>query len=88
MPTVTVRQRNQITIPKSIAEAAGIHEGVSLDMQYANGVIMVRIPTHADPVSVLRSLRGGARGGWGDTSEEIEATIRADRQSWARSADE
>ena len=41
MTEITVRQRNQVTIPKAIAEAAGIEEGTVCDMQYANGVITI-----------------------------------------------
>jgi bifunctional DNA-binding transcriptional regulator/antitoxin component of YhaV-PrlF toxin-antitoxin module len=83
MTEITVRQRNQVTIPKAIAEAAGIEEGTVCDMQYANGVITIQLPEHRPPVDVMQ-YAGIGRGLWGETPEEVDRTIRALRDEWDR----
>jgi bifunctional DNA-binding transcriptional regulator/antitoxin component of YhaV-PrlF toxin-antitoxin module len=80
---ITVRQRNQVTIPKAIAEAAGIEEGTVCDMQYANGVITIVLPAHRPPIDVMQ-FAGIGRGLWGQTTEEVDRTIRALRDEWDR----
>jgi bifunctional DNA-binding transcriptional regulator/antitoxin component of YhaV-PrlF toxin-antitoxin module len=83
MTQITVRQRNQVTIPKAIAEAAGIGEGVVCDMQYADGVITIRLPEHRPPVDFMQ-YAGIGRGLWGETAEEIDRNIRELRDEWDR----
>jgi AbrB family looped-hinge helix DNA binding protein len=81
---VVVRQRNQITIPKAIAEQAGITEGTVIDLVYANGVITVSLPGHgAEPVDVSR-WAGMFDGVWGRDQEEIDRNIRETRDEWER----
>lgn len=76
MTAVVVRQRNQITIPKAIAEQAGITEGTVIDLVYADGVITVSLPGHGrEPVDVSRWI-GIGRGAWGRTEEEIHRYVR------------
>lgn len=84
MTAVTIRQRNQLTIPKAIAERAGLHEGVTVDLQYANGVIILTLPTPEDASNALMALAGAGRGVWGHTPDEIDATIREDRRAMDR----
>lgn len=76
MTPVVVRQRNQITIPKAIAEQAGITEGTVIDLVYADGVITVRLPEHGrEPFDIDRFV-GIGHGAWGRTEEEIDRYIR------------
>lgn len=86
MTPVVVRQRNQITIPKAIAEAAGITEGTVIDLVYANGVITVSLPEHVrQPVDLSRWI-GIGHGAWGRTEEEVDRYLRElrdDRDSGA-----
>ena len=73
---VVVRQRNQVTIPKAIAEAAGITEGTVMDFAYANGVITVTLGEPApEPFDVDR-WAGRFKGVWGRSEEEIDRYIR------------
>lgn len=84
MTAVVVRQRNQITIPKAIAEQAGITEGTVIDLVYANGVITVTLPGHAtEPVDISR-WAGMFDGVWGRDQEEIDRSIRQTRDEWER----
>lgn len=84
MTPVVVRQRNQITIPKAIAEQAGITEGTVIEVVYANGVITVNLPGHgAEPVDVSR-WAGRFDGLWGRDQDEIDRNIRETRDSWER----
>lgn len=84
MTEITVRQRNQITIPKAIAEEAGIAEGAVGDLSYADGVITITFRGHRrEPVDISQYI-GIAKGLWGDTPEEIERAIAEDHDSWER----
>ena len=84
MTPITVRQRNQVTIPKAIAEAAGITEGTVCDLHYENGVITIKVPWHREPGDSILKYAGIARGVWGETPEEVDRTIRELRDSWDR----
>lgn len=84
MTEITVRQRNQITIPRAIAEEAGIAEGAVGDLSYANGVITISFRGHPrQPVDISQYI-GIGRGLWGDTVEEIDRAIAEDHASWER----
>lgn len=84
MTEITVRQRNQITIPHDIAEQAGITTGTVCDLFYANGTIMIRLPRHRAPDDDIMRFAGIGKGLWGSTTEEIDRTIRELRDSWDR----
>lgn len=83
MVRVTIRDRNQLTVPVDIAAAAGLTSGSLCDMEYTNGVITIT-PADSTPARPLSDFAGIARGVWGDTDEQIEQQIRADRESWER----
>ena len=76
MTPVVVRQRNQITIPKAIADQAGITEGTVIDLAYADGVITVRLPEHGREPFDIDRWAGKFQGVWGRTEEEIDRYIR------------
>lgn len=81
MTEITVRQRNQITIPKAIAEEAGIAEGAVGELSYANGVITISFRAHPrEPFDVSQYI-GIGKGLWGDTVEEIDRTLREQRDT-------
>ena len=84
MTEITVRQRNQITIPKAIAEEAGITEGAVGDLSYADGVITISFRGHPrEPFDLSRYI-GIGKGLWGDTPEEVDRTLREQRDEWDR----
>jgi hypothetical protein len=80
---VRIRDRNQLTIPVDIANAAGLGPGSLCHMELVNGVITLR-PADAPPSRELEHFVGLARGAWGETEEEIDARIADDRDSWRR----
>lgn len=84
MAPVIVRQRNQITIPKAIAEAAGITEGTVMDFHYANGVITVTLPERHSATLDLSAIRSATRGVWGRDQTEIDRNIHETRESGDR----
>lgn len=83
MVRVTIRNRNQLTVPVDIAAAAGLTSGSLCDMEYVNGVITIT-PADTPTRRPLSDYAGIARGVWGDTEDEIENRIREDRESWER----
>ena len=84
MTEVTVRQRNQITIPKAIAEEAGLTEGSVGDLAYADGVITITFRGHPREPFDVSKYAGIAKGLWGETPEEVEQTLRDMRDEWDR----
>ena len=82
MPQVTIRQRNQLTIPVDIARAAGLDEGSVCTMELVNGSIVIT-PAGVTAPS-LDSFAGVARGVWGETAADVEHTLASDRGSWNR----
>jgi bifunctional DNA-binding transcriptional regulator/antitoxin component of YhaV-PrlF toxin-antitoxin module len=73
MIEITVRQRNQVTIPKAIAEESGIAEGTVCDMQYADGVITIRLPEHRPLIDIME-FAGSLSGVWGSTRRTSTGT--------------
>ncbi|CAB4966240.1 MAG: hypothetical protein F2842_12920 [Actinobacteria bacterium] len=82
MARVTVRQRNQLTIPVDIARAAGLIEGSVCSMEMVNGTIVITPAGGTAPP--LGSFVGVARGVWGETAADVERTLASDRGSWNR----
>lgn len=83
MVRVTIRGRNQLTVPVDIAAAAGLTSGSLCDMEYVNGVITIT-PADSPLRRPISDFVGIARGAWGDTDDEVEQRIRTDRESWNR----
>lgn len=83
MVDVWIRQRNQLTVPVDIARQAGLAPGSLCRMEFANGVITI-VPADGAAGSDLESYVGIARGAWGGTPKEMDATIAADRDTWDR----
>jgi len=84
MPHVRVRPKHQITIPSAIAQAAHIKLDDVLDIAYANGIITLVSQKRQQRKESVMSYAGIARGLWGNTAAEIDASIRNDRDSWER----
>lgn len=83
MVDVWIRQRNQLTVPVDIAEQAGLSTGSLCHMEYVNGVITIT-PAHSPTTRSLDSFAGIARGAWGRTAAQVEASVAAERDSWDR----
>ncbi|MFC8943410.1 AbrB/MazE/SpoVT family DNA-binding domain-containing protein [Streptomyces griseoincarnatus] len=41
MTILTLRPKNQVTVPKDIAEAAGLHVGDALDFTVVDGAVVI-----------------------------------------------
>jgi bifunctional DNA-binding transcriptional regulator/antitoxin component of YhaV-PrlF toxin-antitoxin module len=88
MPQVKLREKGQLTIPAELLqEWSRLHNVVtndSIEVNLSNGVLML-VPTkrHAARRDIM-SFAGVGKGLWGDTQEDIEASIHALRNSWAR----
>ena len=84
MPQVRIRDRNQLTIPMSITQAAGLAPNDTLDVNYINGVItLIPVGGKVKKLSFLDFV-GSAKGTWGKSDEAINKTIRNARDSWER----
>lgn len=81
---VTVREKNQVTIPRATAQAAGIEPGTTFDIQYVNGVITMTLSEHCGPADSLEQYAGIGKGLWGQTKNEIAESLEHDRDTWER----
>ncbi len=85
MPEIRMRPKHQITLPASVVRAANLKEDDRLNVDYLNGVIVItaKKPENQKGTDVM-AYAGTGKGLWGDTPEEIDATIRNLRDSWER----
>jgi AbrB family looped-hinge helix DNA binding protein len=84
MPVVKMRPKGQITIPASIVEVAHLTENAQFDVEYVNGVILLK-PINADmKKDDVLSYAGIFAGAWGETPDEVETTLRELHNEWER----
>ena len=69
----TVSEKGQITIPKTIRESLGLGPGTILDVQEADGGLVLRKRNTTDPIE---QWRGKARLPIGKNVDEYLASIR------------
>ena len=84
MTVVTVRERNQVTIPRVIAQAAGIEPGTTFDIQYVNGFITMTLSEHRRSGDSLEQYAGVGKGLWGQTAIEVAESLEYHRCTWKR----
>jgi bifunctional DNA-binding transcriptional regulator/antitoxin component of YhaV-PrlF toxin-antitoxin module len=88
MPQVKLREKGQVTIPAELLQEWSKKNHVSvndsMEARLANGVLML-IPKkrHAAKRTVM-SFAGVGKGLWGSTPDEVNASIKAMRDSWTR----
>lgn len=84
MVQVRIRERNQITLPSAIATAAKLSTNDTLEISLVNGVITMIPVAHKEGRRTIMEFVGMAPGLWGKTRAEIDANMRAERDSWER----
>ncbi|MDE2572440.1 MAG: AbrB/MazE/SpoVT family DNA-binding domain-containing protein [bacterium] len=75
---VTIRPKNQITLPAEIAERLGVRAGDRILFSLLESEELPRVEVRP----LRRSYAGILRGVYGETEEEIEAYVRGERESW------
>lgn len=84
MTQVRIRERNQITLPSAIATAARLATNDKLEISLVNGVITLIPLAQKGKRRTIMEFVGLAPGLWGKTKAEIDANMRAERDSWDR----
>ncbi len=87
MSKIRLEKHRQLTLPVEIVTQAGLQQDDLLDIAYVNGAIILRPILKApidEPRKSIIDYAGSCKGAWGDTPEEIEANLAADRASWDR----
>ena len=88
MSQVKLREKGQVTIPAELLQEWSKKNHVStndvMEATLANGVLML-IPKkrHATKRDIM-SFAGIGKGLWGDSVEEVDATLKEIRNSWTR----
>lgn len=84
MTQVRIRARNQITLPPAIVAAAKLATNDTLEINLVNGVITLVPLANEGKRCTIMEFVGLAPGLWGKTKAEIDAYMRAERDSWER----
>lgn len=84
MGHVTVRQRNQITLPPEAVEELGLRVGDTGEVTVQGNALIIRFRSRQAARAAVERAYGALKGVWGTTYEEIQATIDRDRASWNR----
>ena len=84
MPQVILRAKGQVTIPSSILSQWKAKPEDVLDVQLANGVVMFTPVRRRQASPDLMAFAGLGKALWGDTPEQVEASIQSLRETWTR----
>ena len=84
MAQVTLRPKGQVTIPSSILAQWNARPDDVLDVQLANGVVMFTPVSRRQALPDLMAFAGLGKGLWGDTPEQVDASIQSLRDTWVR----
>jgi bifunctional DNA-binding transcriptional regulator/antitoxin component of YhaV-PrlF toxin-antitoxin module len=72
---VRMRAKHQITLPAHLVRQANLHEDDKLSVHFVNGNIVMTPQKNAAPLVDIMSFAGVCKGVWGDTHEEVMASI-------------
>lgn len=86
MPIATLRPKGQITIPMNILKIWGIDTNEQIEISIHNGIVTMA-PVNRKETQKHKNIMdfaGIGRGVWGETTEEVDNSIRELRDSWTR----
>ena len=84
MQTVQLRDRRQITLPPAVVAQAQLQTADELSIRFKDGVIELRPIKRAALAGVdIRQFLGSVKT-YGDTPEQVQAYLRAERDGWDR----
>lgn len=88
MPQVKLREKGQVTIPADLLQEWSRKNHVStndsIEVSLANGVLMLVPSKRHTAKRDIMSFAGSGKGLWGNTAQEIDATMAELRNSWTR----
>ena len=86
LPEIRMRPKHQVTLPASIVKRANFQVDDRLCVDYVNDTIIIKRKdsSPAKPTKSIMSYAGIGSSLWGNTTAEVEATIRDLRSSWER----
>ena len=83
---IRMRPKHQVTLPASIVRRANFQVDDRLCVDFVNDTIIIKRKDSkpAKPAKPIMSYAGIGSSLWGNTTTEVEATIRDLRSSWER----
>lgn len=83
---IRMRPKHQVTLPASIVRKANFQVDDRLCVDFVNDTIIIKRKDSkpAKPAKTIMSYAGIGSSLWGNTTTEVEATIRDLRSSWER----
>jgi antitoxin component of MazEF toxin-antitoxin module len=82
MPEIRLRPKHQVTLPASIVRQAHIQEDDRLLVSFVNGSIIITPKKDTAGKDDVMSYAGIYQGAWGDSLEDVERTMRQQRNEW------
>ena len=86
MAKVTIRLRNQVTLPADALAALGVGVGDVGEAFVHGNALVLRFHNSQEARESVERAFGAAPGVWGASPEEVEETLDRDRRSWNRPA--
>lgn len=84
MSKVTIRQRNQVTLPAEMLAALGVSVGDVGEAFVQGGALVLRFRDRQAAQESVERAFGACSGMWGSSAREIDESLAADRRSWDR----
>ena len=81
---IRIRAKHQITLPAHVVRAVNLREDDTLSVRVINGNIVMTPHKTLSPADDLMQFAGLLKGVWGNTPEEIDASIQDIRGEWER----
>ncbi len=86
MSVTKLKEKGQITLPVDVRKEINAQKGDIFDVQVDNGKVIMTlqrlVPVNQEPTTIdLSRFVGAASGAFGSV-EEIDDTIRKDRETW------
>lgn len=84
MGKVTIRQRNQVTLPAEMLAALGVSVGDVGEVFVQGGALVLKFRDRQAAQESVERAFGACSGVWGSSAREIDESLAADRRSWDR----
>lgn len=84
MSKVTIRQRNQVTLPAEMLAALGVSVGDVGEAFVQGGALVLRFRDRQAAQESVERAFGACSGMWGSSARKIDESLAADRRSWDR----
>lgn len=84
MLEIRMRPKHQVTLPASVVRAAKLQVDDRMSVVFVNGSIIITPTALVENPPDLMAFAGIGRGLWGETADDVEASIADLKSGWER----